>query len=148
MLTVTRSPTRTGSTYLVPRGSLGRGPSEWEASVQAQYPLRFGEKRVNLVMDIFNLFDRQKAIQLDERYNLALHGRCSEGNSGLPPDQCNGDNGWLTRPDTLIPVGSLVDPRANAPNRDFLQKGAATTTAFRSTQHPPRRSVPVVTATA
>ena len=106
--------------YLAPRGSLGRGPSEWEASLQAQYPIRFGDnKRINLIMDVFNLFDRQNIIQLDERYNLQLHGRCS----AVPAAQCNGDNGWLTQPDTLTPLGSLSNPRANAPNRDYLTKG-------------------------
>ena len=110
--------------YLAPRGSLGRGPSEWEASLQAQYPIRFGDnKRLNLVLDVFNLFDRQKPIQLDERFNLSLHGRCSS----VPAAQCNGDNGWLTQPDTLIPVGSLSNPRGTAPNPDYLRKGVVFT---------------------
>ena len=43
--------------------------------------IRFGDNnRVNLLLDVFNIFDRQKPITLDERYNLALHGRCSAGN--------------------------------------------------------------------
>ena len=70
-------------------------------------------------MDIFNLFDRQNIIQLDERHNLQLHGRCAS----IPAAQCNGDNGWLTQPDTLNPLGSLSNPRASAPNPDFLTKG-------------------------
>jgi hypothetical protein len=70
-------------------------------------------------MDIFNLFDRQEAIQLDERYNLARDGRCA----GIPEDLCNGDNGWLTTPGTLDPLGSLSNPRATATNPDYLQKG-------------------------
>jgi hypothetical protein len=68
---------------------------------------------------MFNMFDRQHIIQLDERYNLPQDGRCA----GIPADDCNGDNGWLTIPDTLTPVGSLSNPRATAPNPDYLQKG-------------------------
>ncbi|HXW07766.1 MAG TPA: TonB-dependent receptor [Vicinamibacterales bacterium] len=110
--------------YLVPRGSLGRGPSDWEADIHASYPIRLGAtSRLNLVMDIFNLFDRQEAFQLDERYNLARDGRCA----GIPEDLCNGDNGWLTTPGTLDPLGSLSDPRATAPNPDYLRKGVAFT---------------------
>jgi outer membrane receptor for Fe3+-dicitrate len=110
--------------YLAPRGSLGRGPSDWEVSVHTSYPIRLGAtSRVNLVMDIFNLFDRQEASQLDERYNLARHQRCG----GIPADECNGDNGWLTTPGTLTPLGSLNDPQSTAPNPDYLRKGVAFT---------------------
>ena len=56
--------------------------------------------------DVFNLFNRQKPIQLDERYNLALHGRCSAGTRASRPTSCNGDNGWLTQPDTLTPASA------------------------------------------
>lgn len=110
--------------YLAPRGSIGRGPSEWEANIQAQYPLRLGgSKRVNLVLDIFNVFDRQKPIQLDERYNLAKDGGCA----GFPEEACNHDNGWATTPGTLTPLGSLSNPRGTAPNPDYLRKGTVFT---------------------
>jgi hypothetical protein len=110
--------------YLAPRGSLGRGPSDWEADLRFNYPIRLGStSRLNLMVDIFNLFDRQEAVQLDERYNLALDGRCA----GIPEDQCNGDNGWLTTPGTLNPLGSLSNPRATATNPDYLQKGTVFT---------------------
>ena len=106
--------------FLVPRGSVGRGPSDWEANFQAQYPIKLGDnRRLNLIFDVFNLFDRQERIQLDERYNLIQDGRCA----GIPADSCNGDNQWLTQPDTLTPVGSLSDPRATATNPDYLEKG-------------------------
>jgi outer membrane receptor for Fe3+-dicitrate len=106
--------------FLAPRGSLGRGPSDWEANLQASYPIRVGPTaRINILMDVFNLFDRQHAIQLDERYNLALNGRCS----AVPAAQCNGDNGWLTVPDTLTPLGSLANPNSSTLNPDFQQKG-------------------------
>src|SRR5262249_36894275 len=56
--------------YLAPRGSVGRGPSDWETDINATYPIRLGNTRLNVVMDVFNLFNRQKPTVLDERYNL------------------------------------------------------------------------------
>jgi hypothetical protein len=110
--------------YLVPRGSVGRGPSEWEADIQVSYPVRFGgTKRMNLFMDIFNLFNRQEAIQLDERYNLIEDGGCA----GIPESACNHDNGIITNPGTLTPVFTISDPRATATNPDYLEKGVAFT---------------------
>ena len=67
--------------YLVPRGTAGRGPSEWEADMQVSYPVRLGgTERMNLFMDIFNLFNRQNTIQFDERYNLIEDSQCA----GIP----------------------------------------------------------------
>ena len=110
--------------YLVPRGSAGRGPSEWEADMQVSYPIRLGEtRRMNLFMDIFNLFNRQNTIQLDERYNLIEDGGCS----GIPESACNHDNGIVTNPGTLTPVFTINDPRATATNPDYLEKGVAFT---------------------
>jgi outer membrane receptor for Fe3+-dicitrate len=114
--------------YLVPRGSAGRGPSDWEADIQVSYPLRLGgNKRMNLFMDIFNLFNRQEATQLDERYNLIEDGGCA----GIPESACNHDNGLVTQPGTLTPVFTISDPRASATNPDYLEKGI-TFTAPRS----------------
>ena len=110
--------------FLAPRGSVGRGPSDWEANFNASYPIRFGDnRRANLILDVFNLFNRQEIIQLDERYNLQLHGRCG----GIPADSCNGDNQWLTQPGTLTPVGSLSNPRSTALNPDYLKAGTTFT---------------------
>jgi hypothetical protein len=110
--------------FLAPRGSVGRGPSEWEGNLSVSYPIRMGaSRRMNLIMDIFNMFDRQAIIQLDERYNLTEHGSCA----GIPEAQCNGDNGWLTQPDTLRPLGSLSNPRSTAPNVDYLKAGTGFT---------------------
>jgi hypothetical protein len=110
--------------FLVPRGSLGRGPSEYEANLHASYPIKMGDRsRLNLVVDVFNLFDRQAATQLDERYNLIANGRCA----GIPANLCNGDGGLLTRPGTLEPAGTISNPQATAPNPDFLKKAIAFT---------------------
>jgi len=110
--------------YLVPRGSLGRGPSDWETDLNLQYPIRFGgTKRLNLIADFFNLFDRQDITQLDQRYNLRESGACG----GIPDNLCNGDGGIVTTGNNLIPAGVISDPRATAANPDFLQKGVGFT---------------------
>src|SRR6185503_13955944 len=113
--------------YLVPRGSAGRGPKDWETDLQARYPVRFaGSKRLILQADIFNLFNRQSITALDERYNLAEHGGCA----GIPEANCNGDGGIATTGNSLTPIGSLGDPRATATNPDFLKKGVQFTQPF------------------
>jgi hypothetical protein len=116
--------------YLAPRGSVGRGPKDWETDLQLRYPIRFTTgsttKRLVLQADIFNLFNRQAIIQYDERYNLAEHGECA----GIPAANCNGDNGIATTGDNLTPSFKISDPRATAPNPDYLKKGILFTQPF------------------
>lgn len=109
--------------FLVPRGSLGRGPSEYEADVHFGYPVRFGGVELNLIADIFNALDRQAATNVDQRYNRVSDGACS----GIPDQFCNHDGGLITKPGTLTPAYRLANPRATAPNPDFLRKGTAFT---------------------
>jgi hypothetical protein len=106
--------------YLTPRGSLGRGPANWEANLHVDYPIKVGAKqRLNIMVDAFNVFNRQANIQLDQRYNLVQDGPCA----GVPGSLCNGDGGIATVPNTLTPVGQLSNPAASATNPDFLKKG-------------------------
>jgi hypothetical protein len=108
---------------LVPRGSLGRGPSDWDADLHVAYPVRFGGARnLSLIADIFNIFDRQAITQLDQRYNLSSDLPCA----GLE-DFCNGDGGIATTGNNLTPAGTLTNPRSTAPNPDFLRNGIAFT---------------------
>ena len=110
--------------YLVPRGSAGRGPKDWETDLQVRYPIRLGgTRRLMLQADIFNLFDRQSITQLDERYNLPEDGGCA----GIPEAFCNGDNGIVTTGNNLTPAFSIADPRATATNPDYLIKGVGFT---------------------
>src|SRR4029450_11128035 len=106
--------------YLVERGSLGRGPTDWEADLQISYPIRLGaDRRLNLIANIFNLFDRQAINQFDQRYNLISSGVCG----GIADGLCNGDGGILTTGNSLTPAGVISNPRATAPNPDFLIQG-------------------------
>jgi Carboxypeptidase regulatory-like domain/TonB dependent receptor-like, beta-barrel len=107
--------------YLTPRGSLGRGPSSWEANLHADYPIKLskqGKQRLDVVVDVFNLFNRQSGIQLDQRYNLIKDGVCA----GIPEANCNGDGGLATTGNNLTPIAQLSNPRAEATNPDFLKK--------------------------
>jgi len=108
--------------YLVPRGSLGRGPADWETDFHVSYPVKVGSRaRLNLIADVFNAFNRQASTLLDERYNLASSGGC--GPNGVPSALCNHDGGWSTSPNTLTPLGTLSNPRTSSPNPDYLKKG-------------------------
>ncbi len=113
--------------YLVPRGSVGRGPSDWETDLHLSYPIRFGgERRVTLQADVFNLWNRQSITTLDERYNLISDGECG----GIPGLICNGDGGIATTGNSLTPAGTLSNPRSTASNPDYLRKGIAFTQPF------------------
>jgi hypothetical protein len=107
--------------YLTPRGSLGRGPSSWEANVHLDYPVKLsstGRQKLDIVVDAFNVLNRQAGIQLDQRYNLIQDGVCA----GIPEANCNGDGGLATTGNTLTPIAQLSNPRAEATNPDFLKK--------------------------
>ncbi len=114
--------------YLVPRGSLGRGPSDWEADLHLSYPIKVGQKaRINLIADVFNLFNRQAIAQYDERYNLVSDG---DPCAGIPDGLCGAGGGIAYIPDTTDPVGAIPNPRASATNPDYLDKGVAFTQPF------------------
>jgi hypothetical protein len=106
--------------FLVPRGTVGRNPADFEVNLHASYPIHLGKTaRLRLQADVFNLLDRQAVLSYDQRYNLFPDGPCA----GLPEGLCNGDGGLATRPGTLEPVGSIADPRRTATNPDYLRKG-------------------------
>jgi len=106
--------------YLTPRGSLGYGPADYEADIHVGYPIKLGSTaKANLLLDVFNLFNRQAITVLDQRYNLVSDGACA----GVPGAICNGDGGLVTNKGTLTPVSQLANPIATATNPDFLKAG-------------------------
>jgi outer membrane receptor protein involved in Fe transport len=110
--------------YLVPRGSLGRHPSDYETDVHVAYPIKLGNKsKLNVIADAFNLFNRQAIIHYDQRYNLVQDGSCA----GVPAALCNGDGGLKNVPGTVDPLGTIPNPLATATNPDYLKKGVAFT---------------------
>jgi hypothetical protein len=117
--------------YLTPRGSLGRNPSEYEINLHFDYPFKLGSGReLSLILDVFNALDRQSLTVYDQRYNLESDGPCG----GIPGAICGPGGGLLytcleTNPDgtcalgSTHPVAQLADPKATAPNPNFLDKG-------------------------
>lgn len=57
--------------FLQPRGSEGRVPADYEADVHFGYPLQLGPVSLTALVDVFSILNRQRAIVLDQRYNLA-----------------------------------------------------------------------------
>ena len=110
--------------YLTPRGSLGRGPSDYDADVHIGYPIKFGSNAsATVIGDVFNLFNRQAITTLDQRYNLVQDGQCA----GIAAAACNGDGGLQHAGSTTNPVSQLANPVATATNPDFLKAGTAFT---------------------
>ena len=56
--------------FLTERGAEGRTPSTYEADVHLGYPLTVGPATINLLADVFNLIDAQRAVLLDERWGF------------------------------------------------------------------------------
>jgi hypothetical protein len=114
--------------YLTPRGSLGRGPSDYEADLHAGFPIALGSgSRLTLVADVFNVFNRQSATSLDNRMDLSSSGPCAVFTNAFGANGCaqysNNEGGWGNVPGTNNPLGSFPDARAAASNPDFLKKG-------------------------
>ena len=112
--------------YLAPRGSLGRGPDEYEIDLHFNYPVQLSDRfELNLLVDIFNVLDRQSITRLDERFNrpsdLGCTGVDGDG-SGIPGDLCSTMGGIRNIEGTLESAGQ-INP-ADAPNPDFLQAAA------------------------
>ena len=104
--------------FLTPRGSLGRGPSDYEADVHLGYPIALCASHLELLLDVFNVLNRQGATQLDPMYNTYLDGLCG----GVPQEICNSGSGaLLNKPGTIEPIAQLQNPRATATNPHFLK---------------------------
>jgi Carboxypeptidase regulatory-like domain/TonB dependent receptor len=113
--------------FVVPRGSVGRGPSDWEANLHLSYPIKLGDRsRLTVVADIFNVFNRQAITQYDERYNLPSDG---DACAGIPSDICGAGGGIQHLPNAIAPAGSIPNPRATATNPDYLRTGPNSQTA-------------------
>ncbi len=57
--------------FLDKRGTQGRTPDTYEMDVHLSYPLQTGKWTINFLMDVFNLFNTQRAVLLDQRWGFA-----------------------------------------------------------------------------
>ena len=57
--------------FLTPRGSEGRTPSNYDADVHVGYPINIaGRGKLNLLLDVFNVFNTQRPVLLDQRWGF------------------------------------------------------------------------------
>jgi len=64
--------------FLTTRGALGRTPSNYDADIHLGYPVALGASHFNLLLDVFNILNTQRAVLLDERYGF------QESDNALP----------------------------------------------------------------
>ncbi|MGI0149092.1 MAG: hypothetical protein ACREDF_06135, partial [Thermoplasmata archaeon] len=100
--------------FLTRRGAEGRTPDNYEADLHVGYPLRLGPVTVNLLADVFNLLNAQRAILLDQRYNFAEFGDadyvCGSNRSGVDEPKCNERYGdaFLRQPPRSVRLGARI----------------------------------------
>ena len=79
--------------FLTKRGAEGRTPNIYEADVHVGYPVRIGPVTVNLLADVFNVLNAQRAVVLDQRYNFAEFANadyvCGSSASNVDESKCN-----------------------------------------------------------
>jgi len=56
--------------FLTTRGAEGRTPDNYEADVHFGYPIDTGRVKINLLLDIFNILNAQRAVLLDQRWGF------------------------------------------------------------------------------
>ncbi|MCU1350112.1 MAG: hypothetical protein JWO56_3142, partial [Acidobacteria bacterium] len=56
--------------FLTSRGAEGRTPSNYDADVHFGYPIDLGRAKLNVLLDIFNVLDTQRAILVDQRWGF------------------------------------------------------------------------------
>jgi hypothetical protein len=94
--------------WLTQRGALGRMPDEYELDLHLGYPFEIGPVTVNLLLDIFNLLDRQGPTDIDMTWNTLDEFATVDG----------------SRPGCEQWGGSLYDPAIPdrcAPNEDYMK---------------------------
>ena len=82
--------------FLTTRGGEGRMPSTYEADLHLGYPIAIGPVDINLIVDVFSLFNAQRAIIVDERWGFQE----SDNSSPTPVNPSYGQPTLRTRPTT------------------------------------------------
>lgn len=79
--------------FLTKRGAEGRTPDTYEADLHLGYPLAVGPVTINVLLDVFNVLNAQRAILLDQRYNFSEFSNADYicGSNADPDDEakCN-----------------------------------------------------------
>ncbi len=64
--------------FLIPRGSFGRLPTDYEINASLGYTIKISPVDVTLFLQGFNLINRQTVIQVDNEYTQDLAGTPDE----------------------------------------------------------------------
>jgi outer membrane receptor protein involved in Fe transport len=81
--------------YLAPRGSQGRAPADYDFDLHLDYPYTTGPVRLDLILDLFRVLNRQAVLRLNPFFNQ---------------DGFQSDNGVQTNPTYGQPI-LRADPR-------------------------------------
>jgi outer membrane receptor protein involved in Fe transport len=89
--------------FLTPRGDEGRTPANYDLDLHLGYPLALGPVKVNFLVDVFNLFNTQKPVLLDQRYGFQ-----EADNSAPAPVNKDYLQPVLRTPPTTVRLGARV----------------------------------------
>jgi hypothetical protein len=82
--------------YLVPRGSAGDLPSNYEADLHLEYGLRFGNVSITPIIDVFNALNRQGVLSREELFNNTGANPGNDPRSGIGQPGCTAQNASLS----------------------------------------------------
>src|ERR1043165_4909763 len=89
--------------FLTERRAEGRTPSNYDADVHLGYPIAFRGATVNILLDIFNILNKQRAVLLDERW-----GFTEESNNAPTPGTPDGGKPFRRTPPTSARLGVRI----------------------------------------
>ncbi|HKS26095.1 MAG TPA: TonB-dependent receptor [Thermoanaerobaculia bacterium] len=89
--------------FLNERGAEGRTPSNYDADLHLGYPIAFHGTTINLLLDVFNILNTQRAVLLDQRWGFTEDDNKS-------PTPVNPDYGkpFLRTPPTSARLGVRI----------------------------------------
>jgi hypothetical protein len=87
-------PYQTPLIYLVPRGSAGRMPTQWEANLTLGYPITLGPAIVTLQAYVYNLFNNQIPLTRNNDWTISANDSYSSFDPNRPSN--NEDFGQFT----------------------------------------------------
>jgi hypothetical protein len=89
--------------FLTTRGAEGRAPDNYEADLHLGYPIPIGPVNLNLLVDIFSIFNAQKPVTLDERWGFQ-----EADNASPTPVNPNYGKAVFRTPPTTVRFGARV----------------------------------------
>ncbi|MGZ4810957.1 MAG: TonB-dependent receptor, partial [Thermoanaerobaculia bacterium] len=88
--------------FLTNRGTEGRTPSNYDADIHVGYPISLGSSgKLNLLLDVFNVLNTQRAILLDQRWGFQ-----EADNASPTPVNPNYGKPVLRTPPTSVRLGA------------------------------------------